>query len=59
MFDWYSAPIATHHTYKELKEWFKDNNFEVLDDINKKIRSQEKVYPWKKPWAINLKGKKL
>jgi SAM-dependent methyltransferase len=22
IFDWYSAPIATHHTYDEVKEWF-------------------------------------
>lgn len=56
MFDWYSAPIATHHTYRELIKWFKKNNFYIVDDIKKKIALQENVKPWQKPWSINLKG---
>jgi SAM-dependent methyltransferase/uncharacterized protein YbaR (Trm112 family) len=30
MYDWYSAPIATHHTYYEVKRWFIKNNFKIL-----------------------------
>ncbi|HOT44543.1 MAG TPA: methyltransferase domain-containing protein [Spirochaetota bacterium] len=51
MHDWYSAPIATHHTYKELAGWFKKNNFRILDEIPERGL-------WKQPWAINLKGVK-
>ena len=58
MFDWYSAPVATHHTYRELSKWYKKNGFIIMDNLNKKINSQEKVMPWKLPWAINLKGKR-
>jgi len=49
MYDWYSAPIATHHTYKELARWFRKNNFSILDPIPERGL-------WKQPWAINLKG---
>jgi hypothetical protein len=31
MFDWYSAPIATHHTYKEVAQWFRECEFQLLD----------------------------
>jgi SAM-dependent methyltransferase/uncharacterized protein YbaR (Trm112 family) len=24
IFDWYAAPIATHHTYSEVRRWFED-----------------------------------
>lgn len=51
MYDWYSAPIATHHTYKELNSWFIKNNFKVVDKI-------PKLGIINKPWAINLKGVK-
>lgn len=56
MFDWYSAPVATHHKYRELIKWFQNNNFYIVDDIKQKINSQENVRPWQKPWSINLKG---
>ena len=53
MFDWYSAPIATHHTDSELRYWFKQANFEVLDKPGKK-------YKWNHiPWAVNVKGRKI
>ena len=32
IFDWYSAPIATHHTYKEVYEWFDELGLEVIRD---------------------------
>jgi SAM-dependent methyltransferase len=52
MYDWYSAPIATHHTFPELAGWFEECGFEVLDQYPKKI----KVFHTR--WGINLKGKK-
>lgn len=30
MFDWWSAPIATHHTREELDQWFERNDLEIL-----------------------------
>jgi SAM-dependent methyltransferase/uncharacterized protein YbaR (Trm112 family) len=30
MFDWWSAPIATHHTREEVLGWFERNGLEVL-----------------------------
>ena len=30
IFDWYAAPIATHHTYQEVTEWFQQIQFRVL-----------------------------
>jgi SAM-dependent methyltransferase len=29
IFDWYAAPIATHHTYDETKGWFEQLNLSV------------------------------
>ena len=30
MVDWWSAPVATHHTHKEMVDWFTEIDFEVL-----------------------------
>jgi SAM-dependent methyltransferase/uncharacterized protein YbaR (Trm112 family) len=30
MYDWWSAPIATHHTENEVREWFANNELEIL-----------------------------
>ncbi len=30
IFDWYGAPIATHHTYNEVKEWFMQSGLKVI-----------------------------
>ena len=57
MFDWYSAPIATHHTYTELAKWFLENNFKLEQGIKKKLEIDKKIFF--KPWAINLKGTKI
>ncbi len=32
IFDWYSAPIATHHTYKEVYRWFDEFKLKVIRD---------------------------
>jgi SAM-dependent methyltransferase len=30
IFDWYSAPIATHHTYPEVRAWFDELGLRVV-----------------------------
>lgn len=54
MYDWYSAPIATHHTYDEVKKWYVENDFEIL--MTKKSKSHNFFI---KPWSLTLKGKKI
>lgn len=31
MFDWYAAPIATHHTYPEVHGWFQEIGWQVAE----------------------------
>lgn len=52
MFDWYSAPIATHHSYAEVAAWFAENGFALLDSLpaNPDAPTGD--------WACNLKGRK-
>jgi SAM-dependent methyltransferase len=50
MFDWYSAPVASHHTYPELLGWFEESGFEVRDHIPPRMKFFHSV------WGINLKG---
>lgn len=51
MYDWYSAPIATHHTYGEVKRWYIENNFEIL--MTNKSKSKLLLI---KPWGLTVKG---
>jgi hypothetical protein len=60
-FDWYSAPIATHHTYQEVYKWFNEFGLKVINDNNfnnhsliKKLMT--KIYP--RP-ALSVLGRKL
>jgi SAM-dependent methyltransferase/uncharacterized protein YbaR (Trm112 family) len=34
IFDWYSAPVATHHTYEEVYTWFDEFGLKVIKDNN-------------------------
>ena len=52
MYDWYSAPVASHHTYDELARWFTENGFIVMDNIPK---FDSILF---RPWGFNLKGMK-
>lgn len=52
MYDWYSAPVASHHTYSQVEKWFKQSGFQVAET------SKSKFYPFMLPWALNIKGKK-
>jgi len=51
MYDWYSAPIATHHTYDEVKNWYVENGFEIL-------MTNETDSHLIKPWGLTVKGKR-
>lgn len=42
VFDWYTAPIATHHTYREVYGWLKEANLHLVADHN------TTKYPWRK-----------
>ncbi len=54
MYDWYSAPVATHHTYDEAKKWYLENDFEVV-----KTNESYPYSPFFKPWSLTVKGKKI
>ncbi|HAA19590.1 MAG TPA: hypothetical protein DCP28_12765, partial [Cytophagales bacterium] len=36
MFDWWTAPIATHHTYPEVRKWAEKAGYSVEADRSKK-----------------------
>ena len=42
VFDWYTAPIATHHTYAEVYGWLKESGLFLVKDHNLSR------YPWRK-----------
>lgn len=35
IFDWYSAPAASHHTYGEVYEWFRNVGLDIVADRNR------------------------
>jgi SAM-dependent methyltransferase len=45
VFDWYTAPIATHHTYPEVYGWLKEAGLNLVADHNLSR------YPWRK-WIL-------
>lgn len=38
VFDWYTAPIATHHTYPEVYRWLEEQQLHLVHDHNKTDR---------------------
>lgn len=53
MFDWYSAPIATHHTYQEVKNWFREAGFKIIK--SKEPKGHSVII---RPEFLTLKGLK-
>jgi SAM-dependent methyltransferase/uncharacterized protein YbaR (Trm112 family) len=53
MFDWYSAPVASFHTYPEIEEWFLENNFSLIN-MNKSPNYHNRMVI--EPWAATVKG---
>ena len=58
VFDWYGAPIAEHHTYPEVFNWYRENGLEVTDHADRPHR-----FPWwkrsiKPPFFLTVRGRK-
>lgn len=53
IFDWYAAPIATHHTYKEVEQWFSEKRLKVLK-TNKNIIVLGPRIKTKTKWKLSL-----
>jgi len=54
MYDWYSAPIATHHTYDEVEEWVGKTGFGIIES-----KKPDKERLLSKPWSLTVKGRKI
>ena len=50
VFDWYAAPIATHHTHSEVEVWLRESRFEV-------VRSDRHRYNFRSPARAWLHAK--
>jgi len=63
MFDWYSAPIATHHTYPEVYSWCKQFGINIKEDLRWEKREWVRNIRWVRKyvapdWAVTIKGTK-
>jgi SAM-dependent methyltransferase len=65
-FDWYAAPIATHHTYPEVFRWFAELGLEPVGDNRARwlgaapaVGLREKLgrLAWR-DWALTVRGLK-
>ncbi|MFZ2887230.1 MAG: methyltransferase domain-containing protein [Minisyncoccia bacterium] len=56
VFDWYTAPIATHHTYPEVYGWLKEGRLHLVEDHN------ATNHPWLRKlvpfWFLTVKAQK-
>jgi SAM-dependent methyltransferase len=63
IFDWYAAPVASHHTYDEVEGWFSAAGFQV-EHTNRALASSS---PFKRavmrslhyPWPVTVRGSRL
>lgn len=55
MYDWYSAQIATHHTYSEVLSWFTQAGFDI---IKSNEPPKEHITFLNKPESLTIKGRK-
>jgi hypothetical protein len=65
-FDWYAAPIATHHTYPEVFGLFEDLGVEAVGDNRDRwlgarpaagLRGRLGRLAWR-DWALTVRGQK-
>ncbi len=65
-FDWYAAPIATHHTYDEVFRWFDELGVRPIGDNRQRwlgsvpvtgLRSRIGRLAWR-DWALTVRGRK-
>ena len=63
IFDWYAAPVASHHTYAEVERWYADAGF----GVERTNRSFTSSVPFKRllmrvlryPWPVTVRGRRL
>jgi hypothetical protein len=65
-FDWYAAPIATHHTYPEVFRWFEEMGVTAVSDNRARwlggrpavgVRAKLGRLAWR-DWALTVRGLK-
>jgi SAM-dependent methyltransferase/uncharacterized protein YbaR (Trm112 family) len=61
MYDWYSAPIAHHHTYPEVYSWCKQFGINLTEDLRWEKREWIRNIRWVRKfvapdWAITVRG---
>ena len=57
LFDWYAAPIATHHTYPEVKDWFREAGMAVRQ-TNEPRRFRSRLRSLIAPTTVTVRGEK-
>jgi len=57
VFDWYSAPVASHHTYDEARRWLRDNELE-LTASNERLKSWVVRLLASPAGGVTVKGRK-
>lgn len=56
IYDWYKAPIATHHTYNEVHRWFEDIQAkQIRDDAGFDRRDQLRKWIWPR-CGLSIRG---
>jgi SAM-dependent methyltransferase/uncharacterized protein YbaR (Trm112 family) len=58
MFDWWSAPIATHHTLPEVMEWFSEQGIEVIETRPSVGSEKDESARRRQHGAVTVKGRK-
>lgn len=56
MFDWYSAQIATHHTFPEVERWYDEQGFKIIQTDKRDKKWHSFIT---KPEALTVKGRKI
>ncbi len=60
IFDWYAAPVASHHTYAEVEQWYAGAGFQV-ERTNRSFTSSVAVKRFfmrvlRYPWPVTVRG---
>lgn len=57
IFDWYNAPVATHHTYEEVRGWFHElHAVDIRDDKSSDSRDRLRKWIWPR-CGFTVRGK--
>jgi SAM-dependent methyltransferase len=63
IFDWYAAPVASHHTYPEVEQWYADAGF-ATERTNRSFTSSVAIKRvlmrlLRYPWPVTVRGRRL